>query len=73
MPLGYPAAAAMRCHVTSPQLPRDVTDMLSQQLQQQAELLQVGLTGVAAAAAGGSTADRLDRRGSSSSRRKYCR
>uniref|UniRef100_A0A383WH73 RWD domain-containing protein 3 n=1 Tax=Tetradesmus obliquus TaxID=3088 RepID=A0A383WH73_TETOB len=40
MPPGYPAAAAMRCHVTSPQLSRDATDTLSQQLQQQAEALQ---------------------------------
>jgi hypothetical protein len=41
MPPGYPAAAAIRCHVTSPQLPRDVIDALSQQLQEQAEDLQV--------------------------------
>ncbi|WIA14287.1 hypothetical protein OEZ85_002821 [Tetradesmus obliquus] len=40
MPPGYPAEAAMRCHVTSPQLSRDATDTLSQQLQQQAEALQ---------------------------------
>jgi hypothetical protein len=49
MPPGYPAAAAMRCHVTSSHLPRDVSDTLSQQLQQQAEALQVGLTAAAAA------------------------
>ncbi|KAF6260037.1 hypothetical protein COO60DRAFT_929266 [Scenedesmus sp. NREL 46B-D3] len=40
MPPGYPAAAAMRCQVASPQLSRVVTDTLGQQLQQKAEELQ---------------------------------
>lgn len=48
MTSGYPAAAALQCHVSSEVLPRATVDALSQQVRDQAAAAQVGSMQVAA-------------------------